>query len=70
MVTEFKLILSKSRLFFESAALNWDFVAQMPQPSLFGFFTHLIVCKQKDAHGIGTERVEKCWTEANYQPRF
>jgi len=68
MVTEFKLILSESRLFFESAALNCDLVAQMPQPShkfAFGLFTHLIVCKQKDAHGIGTERVDKYWTETN-----
>ncbi len=32
----------------------------MPQPShkfVFGLFTHLIVCKQKDAQGIRTERV-------------
>ena len=56
MVSEFKLILVKSRLFFESAALNWALVAQISQPPQVHIWivAHLIVCKQKDAHGIGT----------------
>ena len=73
MVTEFKLILSKSWLFFDSATLNWALVVQMPQPPKVQFDTGCCTsyCLQtKTRPQLGTEFVKKLWTETTYQHRY
>jgi hypothetical protein len=69
MVTEFKLILSKSWLFFESAARNWVLVAQMPQLPRLQFDPGCCAsyCLQtKTRPQAWHQRVKKLWTEPNY----
>ncbi len=73
MVTEVKLILSKSRLLFDSAFAKVGFCctnATAPTVQFNPVVAHLIVCKQKHARWLGAGRVVKLWTETNYDVRY